>query len=181
MQHLYSVYYCHLNHIQPPSLFPIAGWWRLWRKKSSSNETQLQIQRGDFQRVWDRDVRFWCYTRKSSTIHLICINQNECLFYSNVEPKKRRPVEEQEYEETPQEKKLRLAKLYIDQLKEEGEFALWIKIYNFTQYKHGYLLYKITFLRGTESRWWDVWKWFGCWETSRRSGKRLIFNTMDVV
>lgn len=98
-----------------------------------------------------------------------------------MEPKKRRPAEEQEYEETPQEKKLRLAKLYIDQLKEEGEFALWIKIYNFTQYKHGYLLDKITFLRGTESRWRDVWKWFGCWETSRRSGKRLIFNTMDVV
>uniref|UniRef100_H2T4F1 U3 small nucleolar RNA-interacting protein 2 n=1 Tax=Takifugu rubripes TaxID=31033 RepID=H2T4F1_TAKRU len=40
---------------------------------------------------------------------------------SNVEPKKRRPIEEQEYEETPQEKKLRLAKLYIDQLKEEEE------------------------------------------------------------
>lgn len=113
----------------------------------------------------------------------MCINQNACFFYSNVEPKKRRPIEEQEYEETPQEKKLRLAKLYIDQLKEEGEFALCIKIYNLTQYKHGRWLYKITFLRGTESRWRDVWKWFGCWETSRRSGKRHtgIFNAMDVV
>lgn len=48
-----------------------------------------------------------------------------CFFYSNVEPKKRHPIEEQENEETPQEKKLRLAKLYIDQLKEEGEFLLY--------------------------------------------------------
>lgn len=71
----------------------------------------------------------------------MCINQNACFLCSNVEPKKRRPIEEQEYEETPQEKKLRLAKLYIDQLKEEGEFALCIKIYNLTQYKHGRWLY----------------------------------------
>lgn len=52
-----------------------------------------------------------------------------CFLCSNVEPRKRHPVEEQEYEETPQEKKLRLAKLYIDQLKEEGKFFLYIKTY----------------------------------------------------
>lgn len=57
------------------------------------------------------------------------ISHNICFFYSNVEPKKRHPIEEQENEETPQEKKLRLAKLYIDQLKEEGEFLLYIEIF----------------------------------------------------
>uniref|UniRef100_A0A665TIU2 U3 small nucleolar RNA-interacting protein 2 n=1 Tax=Echeneis naucrates TaxID=173247 RepID=A0A665TIU2_ECHNA len=36
-------------------------------------------------------------------------------------PKKRQANEENEYDETPQEKKLRLAKLYLEQLKEEGE------------------------------------------------------------
>ncbi|XP_038128914.1 U3 small nucleolar RNA-interacting protein 2 isoform X1 [Cyprinodon tularosa] len=36
-------------------------------------------------------------------------------------PKKRQAKEEIEFEETPQEKKLRLAKLYLDQLKEEEE------------------------------------------------------------
>lgn len=52
---------------------------------------------------------------------------HDVLFlYSNVEPKKRRAIDVQDYEETPQEKKLRLAKLYIDQLKEEGEFVLYI-------------------------------------------------------
>lgn len=45
------------------------------------------------------------------------------LLCSHVEPKKRQSNEEYEYEETPQEKKLRLAKLYLEQLKEEGKFA----------------------------------------------------------
>uniref|UniRef100_A0A7N9AR38 U3 small nucleolar RNA-interacting protein 2 n=1 Tax=Mastacembelus armatus TaxID=205130 RepID=A0A7N9AR38_9TELE len=40
---------------------------------------------------------------------------------SSAVPKKRQPSEEIEYEETPQEKKLRLAKLYLEQLKEEEE------------------------------------------------------------
>uniref|UniRef100_A0A8C4ID19 U3 small nucleolar RNA-interacting protein 2 n=1 Tax=Dicentrarchus labrax TaxID=13489 RepID=A0A8C4ID19_DICLA len=40
---------------------------------------------------------------------------------SPVVPKKRQSKEENEYEETPQEKKLRLAKVYLDQLKEEEE------------------------------------------------------------
>lgn len=57
----------------------------------------------------------------------MCISHDVCFLYSNVEPKKRHPIEEQEYEETPQEKKLRLAKLYIDQLKDEGKFVLDIK------------------------------------------------------
>lgn len=56
------------------------------------------------------------------------IRHDVYFLYSNVEPKKRHPIQEQEYEETPQEKKLRLAKLYIDQLKEEGKFVLYIKI-----------------------------------------------------
>lgn len=59
---------------------------------------------------------------------MVCTSRDVCFLYSNVEPKKRHPVEEQEYEETPQEKKLRLAKLYIDQLKEEGTFFLYTKI-----------------------------------------------------
>lgn len=58
----------------------------------------------------------------------MCIRHDVYFLYSNVEPKKRHPIQEQEYEETPQEKKLRLAKLYIDQLKEEGKFVLYIKI-----------------------------------------------------
>lgn len=45
------------------------------------------------------------------------------LLCSHVVAKKRQSNEEYEYEETPQEKKLRLAKLYLDQLKEEGMFA----------------------------------------------------------
>lgn len=56
----------------------------------------------------------------------MCISHDVCFLYSNVEPKKRHPIEVQDYEETPQEKKLRLAKLYIDQLKEEGKFVLYI-------------------------------------------------------
>lgn len=40
---------------------------------------------------------------------------------SPVVPKKRQPSEENEFDETPQEKKLRLAKIYLDQLKEEEE------------------------------------------------------------
>ncbi|XP_038553015.1 U3 small nucleolar RNA-interacting protein 2 isoform X2 [Micropterus salmoides] len=40
---------------------------------------------------------------------------------SPVVPKKRQPIEENEFDETPQEKKLRLAKIYLDQLKEEEE------------------------------------------------------------
>ena len=56
------------------------------------------------------------------------ISHDVCFWYSNVEPRKRQPVVQQGYDETPQEKKLRLAKLYIDQLKEEGEFVLYIHI-----------------------------------------------------
>lgn len=37
--------------------------------------------------------------------------------------KKRQAKEEIEFEETPQEKKLRLAKLYLEQLKEEGRLV----------------------------------------------------------
>ncbi|KAA8593377.1 hypothetical protein FQN60_009493 [Etheostoma spectabile] len=40
---------------------------------------------------------------------------------SPVVPRKRQSNEEVDYEETPQEKKLRLAKLYLEQLKEEGK------------------------------------------------------------
>ncbi|KAM3620902.1 uncharacterized protein V6R79_003517 [Siganus canaliculatus] len=40
---------------------------------------------------------------------------------SPVVPKKKQSTEEDQYEETPQEKKLRLAKLYLDQLKDEEE------------------------------------------------------------
>merc|ERR1711962_328264 len=40
---------------------------------------------------------------------------------SPIEPRKRQSNEEVEYEETPQEKKLRLAKHYLEQLKEEEE------------------------------------------------------------
>uniref|UniRef100_A0A8C5ES16 U3 small nucleolar RNA-interacting protein 2 n=1 Tax=Gouania willdenowi TaxID=441366 RepID=A0A8C5ES16_GOUWI len=40
---------------------------------------------------------------------------------SPIMSKKKKPHEEIEYDETPQEKKLRLAKLYLDQLKEEEE------------------------------------------------------------
>lgn len=58
----------------------------------------------------------------------MCINIAVCFLFSNVEAKKGHPIEEQDYEETPQEKKLRLAKLYIEQLKEEGKFVLYIKI-----------------------------------------------------
>ncbi len=49
------------------------------------------------------------------------------LLCSHVAPKKRQTHEETEYEETPQEKKLRLAKLYLDQLKEEGKLVLFIQ------------------------------------------------------
>lgn len=60
--------------------------------------------------------------------HVMCVPHDACFLYSHVEPKKRHSIEDQEYEETPQEKKLRLAKLYIDQLKEQGKFVLYIKI-----------------------------------------------------
>ncbi|XP_069000752.1 U3 small nucleolar RNA-interacting protein 2 isoform X2 [Embiotoca jacksoni] len=40
---------------------------------------------------------------------------------SSTVPKKRQSKDDYEYEETPQEKKLRLAKLYLEQLKEEEE------------------------------------------------------------
>lgn len=53
------------------------------------------------------------------TFVVICV----LLLYSHVGPKKRQSNEEHMYEETPQEKKLRLAKLYLDQLKEEGKLA----------------------------------------------------------
>lgn len=46
------------------------------------------------------------------------------LFVSPIEPRDRQPHEDYEYDETPQEKKLRLAKLYLDQLKEQGERLL---------------------------------------------------------
>lgn len=45
--------------------------------------------------------------------------------HSPVVPKKRQSNEEPEYDETPQEKKLRLAKLYLEQLK-EGKLVLSI-------------------------------------------------------
>lgn len=48
-----------------------------------------------------------------------------CL--SPIVPRKRQSKEQVEYEETPQEKKLRLAKLYLEQLKEEGK--LFIALY----------------------------------------------------
>lgn len=47
------------------------------------------------------------------------------LLYRHIVPKKRQSQEEHEYEETPQEKKLRLAKVYLDQLKEEGKSVLY--------------------------------------------------------
>lgn len=43
------------------------------------------------------------------------------VFYSPAVSKKRQVNEENVFDETPQEKKLRLAKLYLDQLKEEGK------------------------------------------------------------
>lgn len=46
---------------------------------------------------------------------------NRFLLHSPVVTKKRQSNEENDYAETPQEKKLRLAKLYLDQLKEEGK------------------------------------------------------------
>lgn len=42
------------------------------------------------------------------------------LLHSPVVAKKRQAKEEHDYDETPQEKKLRLAKLYLNQLKEQG-------------------------------------------------------------
>lgn len=43
-------------------------------------------------------------------------------YSDDLQVRKRREVEEdEEIEETPQEKKLRLAKLYLEQLREEGE------------------------------------------------------------
>lgn len=53
------------------------------------------------------------------------------LLYSPTLSKKRQPSDVNEYEETPQEKKLRLAKLYLDQLKDEGLCffsTFWVKI-----------------------------------------------------
>lgn len=50
-----------------------------------------------------------------------CNGHNCVLFRSPEAPRKRQSQEERDYGETPQEKKLRLAKLYLDQLKEEGE------------------------------------------------------------
>lgn len=45
-----------------------------------------------------------------------------CLWYSDeMQVRKQKEAEEdEEIEETPQEKKLRLAKLYLEQLREEG-------------------------------------------------------------
>lgn len=43
-----------------------------------------------------------------------------CFFYSP-QVSKKKDVEEERFDETAQEKKLRLAKLYLDQLREEGE------------------------------------------------------------
>lgn len=45
------------------------------------------------------------------------------LLRSPVASKKRQSNEEHEFEETPQEKKLRLAKLYLEQLKKEGKIV----------------------------------------------------------
>lgn len=43
-------------------------------------------------------------------------------YSDDLQVRKRREAEEdEEIEETPQEKKLRLAKLYLEQLREEGE------------------------------------------------------------
>lgn len=43
-------------------------------------------------------------------------------------PKRKISKEEPEYDETPQEKKLRLAKLYLEQLKEEGKLVSPVNI-----------------------------------------------------
>lgn len=50
------------------------------------------------------------------------------IFCSPALPKKRQAKEEIEFEETPQEKKLRLAKLYLDQLKEEGRLVYFMSV-----------------------------------------------------
>lgn len=44
-----------------------------------------------------------------------------CWLRSPEVSRKRQSQEDRDYGETPQEKKLRLAKLYLDQLKEEGK------------------------------------------------------------
>lgn len=49
-------------------------------------------------------------------------------FCSPAVTKRRQAKEEINYEETPQEKKLRLAKLYLEQLKEEGNIV-YTKLY----------------------------------------------------
>lgn len=42
-------------------------------------------------------------------------------FFCSADPNRKQPEnEDDEIEETPQEKKLRLAKLYLEQLREEG-------------------------------------------------------------
>lgn len=49
-------------------------------------------------------------------------NDYNCVWLPSPEvSRKRQSQEERDYGETPQEKKLRLAKLYLDQLKEEGK------------------------------------------------------------
>lgn len=61
------------------------------------------------------------------TIQQLLICCDLCFaVHSHVGSKKRQSNEENEYEETPQEKKLRLAKLYLEQLKEEGKLVLSI-------------------------------------------------------
>lgn len=43
------------------------------------------------------------------------------IYFSPPVSKKRQPKQDVGYDETPQEKKLRLAKLYLEQLKDEGK------------------------------------------------------------
>lgn len=111
----------------------------------------------------------------------LCINHSfyiwswaECDCVSSLSPdipRKRRSNEEHEYEETPQEKKLRLAKVYLDQLKEEGKPCaiynmvwndrIWLCIYCNTSSQQRKIKQKRTHLRQIWSledfkkKWWE--------------------------
>lgn len=78
--------------------------------------------------VSDIALTFKCCTSHSFTFFKIGLQRLSCTMIVTVfclrspeVSRKRQSQEERDYGETPQEKKLRLAKLYLDQLKEEGK------------------------------------------------------------
>lgn len=97
------------------------------------------------------------------------------FFYSAVPNRKQQENEDDEIEETPQEKKLRLAKLYLDQLREEGLCKMWNQAFTQNLTIVRWTCFRCAVIgRGQDSRARIIWSGSHSWKTSGGCGRSTL-------